>query len=129
MHGCLLRLFGVVFLIFFIVVFVVCVFYSLSQNEWNFEKAIENIEYDYDEECGFFIFIAVMFLLASLIMIPVSFSKSHAIQEANDYIKLYTEECQKVSDTQFVNEWDMNKLSDKEHYKELADYWYKRATK
>ena len=132
-HGCLTRVIGMLCLCIAFILFIVGALVSLYNNDWKLKGWFSEFisDFKYGENVGGCYFFGIITLVFFLIMVPYSYSKAHAKKEAKYYVNRYIETEAKVAEEpQQVGEYDMSKLRDTTvlELKELADYWYRRAT-
>ncbi len=149
-HGCALRGVPIIFFCFvFIVLVLILLCYAIfvaiqnKNKHLGFKKIIKVVFYDLLDaglDIGLFIFVG-LFILMMMITIPISYSKKHAIKEAEYYCKKYTTLQEEINRTdenkqnlseelKYYDEIFTNKkIKECEEMKKKLDYWCEKINK
>lgn len=148
-HGCLMR--GIPITIFCIV-FIACVVmllcfiisYTKIKNKQSFKGIIKEAFLDFLDECSNILCALAWCFVLMVIIVPISYSKKHALSEAQFYYEkcvTLSEEINKADENNENNEnlseelksYDITLVNKKmEEYKKTKrnlDYWYERTNK
>lgn len=146
-HGCLIR--GIPIIIFCII-FIACVIILLcstivtaikNKNKQGFKGIIKKAFLDLlDEGLDIGLIILVVCFVLMVIIVPISYSKKHALKEAQFYYEKCVTLSEEINRTDENNEtpkelksYDITLINEKiEEYEEAKrelDYWYERTNK